>query len=628
MTLKGKSLQNLYDRYFAGLTQKKGFQPVYCPFHEDKGTKSAAVDIYTGVFICHKCDLKLSAAKFLAKKKELSLQEAVEEIEMLAPELDKEVKLATSISIDPMLEELWRRAQGNEPFEWEDDYARSRNLDLSTVEVGRLTADETHWRYDSLVFADIYNGRVVGLGLRRQDGRKSYEPGSCQVLWGVDNLCDKPAVIVEGRSDRIRLMGELPGFTVVSTPGVGFRKEWKREFADCSQVILLPQVDEAGERLVTSCEGVFGSRLIVQRPTFRKGQTGNDWCDWLRYNNAEQLRKDLQILVRVGSKRAVTGRDLDAEPEPDEGSVLIRGLLERQQICIIGGPPKSMKTWLMLALIRCLLVHGSDFVGIPDLTCIGEGLRLLILEEEGSRSKLQKRARESLKDTEWKSRTHWVHRSGWKLDDDETFIEDEIRRINPDVVFIDPLRRFHDQDENSATDMAKVWKRLQRLTTIFPSISIVILHHTNKSGNISDGWNSLRGSSTAAAEVDLGIFVEKRARSEGRGIKVAFDGRDIEPIENAEGKSVFKLHFDAQKNLTLVTGVVTTSEKHMALLLELRDRGGRWSKSEAVKFFGVSTTTLDNWLKKLEDKVEVIGPAPGRPSILVAKAVDSHKDSD
>lgn len=604
--------QGLYKRFFQ-LTDKRGFQAVACPLHEDKD-KSAAVDLATGVFTCHACQITLSPAKFLAKLKSISLAEAVSELEAGQTEV-VEVKLVNQSNDTALLEALWARAH-EVSYEWGDDYANSRDIDLSLVEHGYLPADLTHWKRDSLVLPYRQNGRIVALAYRSYDGLKSFEPGSCQCLWGVDDLGEQPAIIVEGMSDRLALLGKLNGFTIVSTPGIGFRREWKREFADCAQVILLPQVDEAGSRLVTSCESVFGNRLIVNEPIFRRGQLGNDWCDWLRYNPISELQKTLDALTRVGKRKALSGAELLNLEDTAETSILIEGLLERQQICIVGGPPKSMKTWLLLNLMRCLLTPGSSFVGIDQLVSRQPDLKILVVEEEGSQRKLRERAEAVLEGTPWLSQTYWAHRTGWKLDDGEGLLEDEIRRLDVDILCLDPFRRLHEQDENSATEMAKVWRSLHRLTTLFPKLSIILLHHTTKASNLADAWNSLRGSSTAGAEPDLGIFVEKRRRSEGHGLRMVFDGRDIEPIEDADGKAIFKLGFDKETMLLSYSTGKVHVDKHVALLAELKDRGGRWPKEEAAKFFGVSLTTIDNWVKKLE-LVEVIPPARGRPSTLV-----------
>jgi len=155
------------------------------------------------------------------------------------------------------------------------------------------------------------------------------------------------------------------------------------------------------------------------------------------------------------------------------------------------------------------------------------GLRTLFIEEEGELQNFSERCQLVLRGTGWEEQCVWLHHSGIRLDD-QSWIEklsDYITKYQPDVVFLDPFARTFGVDEDSSTEMGKVFRSLSYLMMKHRHISIVILHHTTKHSVIGQRWGCLRGSSKIGAEADLGIFCERRVH--GKGINVIIDGRDI-----------------------------------------------------------------------------------------------------
>ena len=84
-----------------------------------------------------------------------------------------------------------------------------------------------------------------------------------------------------------------------------------------------------------------------------------------------------------------------------------------------------------------------------------------------------------------------------------------IDRHRPDVVILDSLVRLHRADENSATDMAKVFDTVKGLVRKFKCLFVFADHHRKPGPQESSGDSSLRGSSEKVAFVDTLLSLKK-----------------------------------------------------------------------------------------------------------------------
>jgi hypothetical protein len=88
----------------------------------------------------------------------------------------------------------------------------------------------------------------------------------------------------------------------------------------------------------------------------------------------------------------------------------------------------------------------------------------------------------------------------------------------PEVLVIDPLVRFHNAEENSATEMSQVFGALRALMEDF-GLSVILVHHCGKDAN-----NKARGSSAIMGEYDSAIEI----LSSKRLTTLKFDMRHVE----------------------------------------------------------------------------------------------------
>lgn len=595
--------------------KSEGFSPCRCPFHDDR-TPSAGVDLDSGVFNCYVCG-SFSPERFVSKILGIPMTEASKMVDAYRRENslynhEENWSKASAPGPSDQMESIY--AEGDADLSAHPiavDYAESRGLRVSVLEkagVRVLPPNATHLGRECLAFPYTSMGRIVALRYRDASGNKSGTPGSRFTLWGLDDLEEgDTVVVVEGESDRLRAIqafadSQAPfcrSVKVVSTPGAAFKREWEREFHGIPRVIVVPDADEAGESMATKAKAILGDRAKILHLPWKRGQVGKDLCDWLACNEEELFIRHAESLARtVGFGRVLSGEEFEASANRPR-RMIVENLLARNQIAVMAGPPKNMKTMLLLDLFRCIL-SGEPFMGWPEFACPVRNARTLLIEEEGDVEELYSRVTRALSPVpDWKQRTFWAHRTGIKLDTDEGFesLCSMVDRCSPDVIAIDPFQRIHTEDENSASEMGTVWTNLHRILAMFPDISVILLHHFTKSGEIGDGWNALRGSSRTAAEADLGLFVEKRSKKDGAGIRLRIDGRTVKSLTSPDGTDVFKLAFDESTgSFSLDSGSVMMDRKD-ALMEELDERR-TWDLKEAAIFFGVSTRTVRNWVSR------------------------------
>lgn len=552
--------RDVYGQYLPveGEPSDSGFVSVRCPLHEDSHA-SAGFHVRTGTFNCYVCG-SLSAPAFLSLIGGLPIADCyplVDSFRVEAGLISKEETFAphTSPAVsNPQWEELVESARAglDEGHPLVQEYMSSRGLTIDTLrraEVGLLVAGRTHWGRESLVFPYRYDGRVVGVRYRDIAADKSGEPGCHFTLWGIDTLDGKAptAIVVEGETDRLITLQALNWqWPVVSSPTAAFRREWQREFDGIRQVIAIPQDDEASQRgMVKGIRTALPGVHVLQLPWARK-QVGKDIADWVRQRGEEALRSLIARTVEsagnwIWSWEEILARTMEDRPW------LIENLLGRQQVAVIGGLPKVMKTHLALNVVRCILSPGSTLCGIPELRCgLQEPGKVLFLEEEGDWKEFRKRLMKTLDGCACEGNFFMGHHLGFRCDEDSWV--DQISKFCGDhaidLLVLDPFHRTYTADENAAGEVGAVWHRLQRLLSENKRLSILLLHHFNKTGSILDGWASLRGSSRIAAESDLGVFVDKRNPKEGPGVVVVIDGRAIISPTSSTGERTIKLAWD------------------------------------------------------------------------------------
>lgn len=442
------------------------------------------------------------------------------------------------------------------------EYCQSRGIKFETLQAAGAGYFEDYNGKEYIALPYWAGRQLVGVRLRGWHGtNKRTIKNSSFTLFGSDLLLassSRTAVVVEGETDTLCLRQALTeqGFAdvpVVGVPGVGFRLEWSRHFANFSRIIAVPQSDRPSQViLLNNLREAFPRKLeIVQLPWPPHIFGGNDVSDFLRAeeDHAQRLVELLGLSVD------------DIEPVPylsDEKRLfelsgqkpdwLIPDLIERGTKTLIVGEPKSYKTWVALNLAWSV-ISGDAFMGNPDWHPVQSGLQVMLVEEEGSPYRLAERV-SKVWGGKLTGKFHAIHRQGVKLDDIESFsiLRQEVLRVRPDLLIFDPYASLHLQDENTVQGTMLVQDALNTILRALPSVAIVTLHHTPKEATGPRGSGALWGAS------DVLIKIARRET----GI-IEFQTRERDLPDEREGGIEFL--FDAITGRFTLSGMIKTTTR-------------------------------------------------------------------
>jgi hypothetical protein len=189
---------------------------------------------------------------------------------------------------------------------------------------------------------------------------------------------------------------------------------------------------------------------------------------------------------------------------------LIDQLWTAQAVGIIGGTPKSYKTWLALEM-AVAVASGSACLATYAVPSPGT---VLLYAAEDSESALRLRL-ESLAEHHRLDLAYLDIRvitiDSLRLDRtaDQERLEATIIVHRPVLLILDPLVRLHAIDENAAGEIAALLgylRLLQRKT----AVAIALVHHARKNISANGGAGySLRGSSDLYAWVDSFLYLRR-----------------------------------------------------------------------------------------------------------------------
>ena len=220
------------------------------------------------------------------------------------------------------------------------------------------------------------------------------------------------------------------------------------------------------------------------------------------------------------------------------------GLLGEQAILIIGGPPKSYKSFLVNTLIQHLTSATPLFSASRSTHIyfnIPKANRVLLLEQEiggydlrerllGLAQQLPPHQQEQLMDNLFvQSCDH-----NMRLDSiaGRTYLAEMIHEVKPQVVILDPFIEFHDADENSTREMSHMLHNLDWLRERL-HFATVIVHHTaklNDFNSLRSGPDLLRGSSVLQGKADSFLMVQLLKTDPTPELRLQFTLRRGKPI--------------------------------------------------------------------------------------------------
>lgn len=295
---------------------------------------------------------------------------------------------------------------------------------------------------------------------------------------------------------------------------------------------------------------------------------------------------------------------------------IIDGILPKGKLYLLGGARRSFKSWLALIWFYYIST-GKPFLGHKVEQC-----NCLYLDGENSRY-------EDLRRLKFISNNEQIPDGSdiWcyppiKLDNirDIIKLENDIKRLNIKVIFIDVIRRFFDGKENDAGDVSTLLNdRLKREIVEKYGVTVVFLHHTKKplaDMDDVDYLDLLRASSEMANVPDAVSIIFRDGLSNVANLKTFKTKYSREP-----GDIIIQFDFkDAIEKLNIksTTLGILGLNKYGDILQKIAEWIGtlpkdktKFTTGEVKQMFksigmSVSDTGVDNALDKLADVFGVI----------------------
>lgn len=176
---------------------------------------------------------------------------------------------------------------------------------------------------------------------------------------------------------------------------------------------------------------------------------------------------------------------------------------------VIGGAPKSCKTWLALE-IAVAVASGRPCLDRFDVAQPG---RVLVYAAEDAPEQMRERI-ETLaraRRTDFNALdVRLILEPSLRLDrtDDLRRLRETLARYRPRLLVLDPYVRLQRVDENDATQVSSVLATLRELSRTF-HLAVTLVHHTRKNPADHAGL-ALRGSSDFYAWADSILFLRRR----------------------------------------------------------------------------------------------------------------------
>ncbi len=289
---------------------------------------------------------------------------------------------------------------------------------------------------------------------------------------------------------------------------------------------------------------------------------------------------------------------VDGDPEP---AWLFEGLWADSGVGLIGGEPKSFKSWLALEMATSL-ASGRPCLGVYEVQRPG-GVLVYMAEDAAAVVKQRLTAICRHRQLELASLPIYVITADLlRLDHqaDQQRLRRTLERLRPRMLVLDPLVRLHTANENSANEISALLAYFRQLQRAF-DCAIVIVHHSRKNGSPVRPGQALRGSGDLHAFGDSNLYVRKlRDR-----LTLTFEHRAAPAPEPVE----LRLASDDDPHLEVVgpaeaSGVDDPLDERV--LRALTREAGPMSRRDLRARLSVRNTRLGEALNRLHTRGKVV----------------------
>jgi hypothetical protein len=294
-------------------------------------------------------------------------------------------------------------------------------------------------------------------------------------------------------------------------------------------------------------------------------------------------------------------------PKP---AALVEGLLNESETFLLAGKPKTGKSRLIQQLALCLS-RAEPFLGLS----VPKSCRLLYLDLENRQSGVKERFTRMTGGESESDKTIFLHapetlaENGFVATPEGiSLLIEEVDRLKPDVLIIDPWRLFVGGDENREEVVMGGLKCLSRLRQRHPRLAVVLIHHVRKQSDKQrvrlsrdpQSWiESASGHYSLIAHTDAAYGLERERSDDGEEI-IVFAGvrrSGSAPVRFLE-EDLATLRFEGRHDGLAALVSFTTVERNLWTVTEsLR----QFTHQDLIKSSGTTNRkTVTSMLRKAE----------------------------
>jgi hypothetical protein len=188
---------------------------------------------------------------------------------------------------------------------------------------------------------------------------------------------------------------------------------------------------------------------------------------------------------------------------------LVASLWARAGVGILGGAPKSCKSWLALE-VALAVASGTPCLGVFE---IGDAGPVLLYMAEDTAAVVKARLSGICRHRGLDLATlpvHLITAPALRLDQarDQVRLRDAVATYAPRLLVLDPFVRLHRIDENDAGQVSALLGYLRELQRAH-DVAVLVVHHARKNGHAGQPGQSLRGSGDFFAWADSLLYVRR-----------------------------------------------------------------------------------------------------------------------
>ncbi|MBA7519070.1 hypothetical protein ES705_11144 [subsurface metagenome] len=443
----------------------------------------------------------------------------------------------------------------------------------------------------------------------------------------INDSGDKIIFLLEGEKDCDNLMTKFSVLATTSDIGAGAgKKKWRPEYYEFFQdrdVIIIPDNDKASKifyrEIGNNLVGIAKSIKFLELPDLKEH---GDITDWLMqggtladlFELVKQAPK-FPLSIPIEERFLVTAKEL-IETDLNPLEMLVGGGLipKVEGYALIGGLAKEGKT-LLSTQLGLNLVSGTNF--LEDFK-INKKCKILYIYRENTKPGLKmiiEKQVEGLKKLDIKINKDDLGNFYTYYGRDITLdlknpllgnLEKDIKAIEPDIIFLDPIGFFIGFDINKAENIKKFRDLLMSINPGF----WVLIHHYTKPRYLAKGESDiapiyrLLGSSYLANTCESFIGLEKEGeRYSNENKKIYFTTRsEREPIPLHLRRDPVSLIYEVIDSVSLLKGKITKDDIVRVLKQSFK---GKASYADLVRLcsdqFAVKEGRIANLMKELKE---------------------------